>query len=165
VALFIPRPGAALPPPSAEFAGHVTAREARARPATGARNGDETLEPRKPAQTAALTKIEAIIREQTLDAVVERLVHLGVRGLTISDVKGAGRSGGRHEVFRGSAYQVAFVPKILVEWVGPDDQAEAILRAIEQRANTGQIGDGKIFVQRVEEAVRVRTGERGDLAV
>jgi nitrogen regulatory protein P-II 1 len=112
-----------------------------------------------------LTKIQAIIREQKLDAVVERLVAIGVRGLTLLQVKGAGRSGGRREVYRGSAYQTAFVPKILIEWYGREEDADAIVRAIEQRANTGKIGDGKIFVQRVEEAIRIRTGERGVEAV
>jgi nitrogen regulatory protein P-II 1 len=82
-------------------------------------------------------------------------------GLTITPVKGAGRSGGPREVFRGSAYQVLFVPKIMLEWYGPDDKADAIVRAIALRACTGKIGDGKIFVQPVEEALSIRTGERG----
>jgi nitrogen regulatory protein P-II 1 len=108
-----------------------------------------------------LTKVQGIIREERIDAVVERLVLIGIRGLTVVRVKGAGRTGGRRDVFRGGAYNVAFVPKLLLEWYGPDEQAEAVVRAIQQRASTGKIGDGKIFVQRVDEAVRIRTGERG----
>jgi nitrogen regulatory protein P-II 1 len=108
-----------------------------------------------------MKKVLAIIREVQLDPVIERLVLIGVRGLTITTVKGAGRSGGRREVFRGSAYRVTFVPKIMLEWYGPDDQADAIVRAIALRAGTGKIGDGKIFVLPVEEALRIRTGERG----
>jgi nitrogen regulatory protein P-II 1 len=114
---------------------------------------------------AGMTKVQAIIREQRLDEVVERLLLVGVRGLTIAPVRGAGRSGGRREVFRGSAYHVDFVPKVMLEWYGPDDQADAVIRAIAQRAQTGKIGDGKIFVLEVEEAVRIRTGERGSDAV
>ena len=112
-----------------------------------------------------MTKIQAIIREHLLEAVVERLVMVGVRGLTLLPVRGAGRSGGRREVFRGGAYEVTFLPKIMLEWYGPDDEADSIVRAIELRARTEKIGDGKIFVQRVEEAVRIRTGERGTSAV
>jgi nitrogen regulatory protein P-II 1 len=108
-----------------------------------------------------MKKVVAIIREVQLDPVLERLVLIGVRGLTITTAKGAGRSGGRTEVFRGSAYRVAFVPKIMLEWYGPDDQAEAVVRAIALRAVTGKIGDGKIFVYPVDEALRIRTGERG----
>jgi nitrogen regulatory protein P-II 1 len=108
-----------------------------------------------------MKKVLAIIREVQLDPVIERLVMIGVRGLTVTSVKGAGRSGGRREVFRGGAYQVTFVPKVLLEWYGPDDEADAIVRAIALRAATGKIGDGKIFVEPVEEALRIRTGERG----
>jgi nitrogen regulatory protein P-II 1 len=112
-----------------------------------------------------MKRVQAIIREEQLDAVVERLLMIGVRGLTLYSVKGAGRSGGRREVYRGSAYQVTFMPKLLLEWYGPDDEADGVLRAIELRAKTGKIGDGKIFVSDVEEAVRIRTGERGEAAV
>ena len=108
-----------------------------------------------------MKRVQAIIREERLDAVVERLVLIGVRGLTIVPVKGAGRSGGRREVFRGGVYQVWFVSKVEIEWFGPDHQADAVVRAILDRAATGKIGDGKVFVQSVEEAVRIRTGERG----
>jgi nitrogen regulatory protein P-II 1 len=108
-----------------------------------------------------MKKVQAIIREQCLDAVIERLVLVGVRGLTLSTVRGVGRSGGRVEVFRGSAYRVTLVPKLMLEWYGPDDEADAVVRAIQLRAATGKIGDGKIFVEDVDEAVRIRTGERG----
>ena len=112
-----------------------------------------------------MMKVVAIIREQVLEPVIERLVRIGVRGLTISAVRGAGRSGGRREVFRGSAYNLVFVPKVQLEWYGPDEEADAVVRAILLRAATGKIGDGKIFVSPVEEAVRIRTGERGLYAV
>ena len=112
-----------------------------------------------------MKKVIAIIREQQLETVIERLLRIGVRGLTVSAVKGAGRSGGRREVFRGSAYIAVFVPKVQLEWYGPDDEADAVVRAIVVRAATGKIGDGKIFVSPVEEAVRIGTGERGTNAV
>jgi nitrogen regulatory protein P-II 1 len=112
-----------------------------------------------------MKRVQAIIREEQLDAVVERLLMIGVRGLTLYPVKGAGRSGGRREVYRGSAYIVTFLPKLLIEWYGPDDEADAVARAIELRGRTGKIGDGKIFVSEVEDAVRIRTGERGEAAV
>lgn len=112
-----------------------------------------------------MTKVMGIIREQTLDGVIERLSLIGVRGLTIGLVSGAGRSRGHRAVFRGSAYSVDLLPKVMLEWVGPDDEADAVVRAIAQRAMTGKIGDGKIFVLHVEEAVRIRTGERGLEAV
>ena len=108
-----------------------------------------------------MTKIQAIVREEMLDAIVERLLLIGVRGLTFGHVKGTGRTAAHREVFRGSAYQVANATKLLVEWYGPDDEADAVMRAIQQQAKTGQGGDGRIFVSYVEEAVRIRTGERG----
>jgi nitrogen regulatory protein P-II 1 len=112
-----------------------------------------------------MKRVQAIIREEQADAVIERLMMIGARGLTITPVRGAGRSGGRREVFRGSAYRVAFVPKIALDWYGPDDEADAVVRAIAVRASTGKVGDGKIFVSPVEEALRIRTGERGRDAV
>ena len=100
-----------------------------------------------------MTKVQAVIREQQLAAVLERLALLGVHDVNLTEAHGAGRSQGRREVFRGSAYIVTLLPKILLEWYGPDDQADAVVRAIEHRARTGKIGDGKIFVQHVDEAV------------
>jgi nitrogen regulatory protein P-II 1 len=108
-----------------------------------------------------MTKIQAIVREELLDAIVERLLLIGVRGLTFGLVRGTGRTAARREVFRGGTFEVPYTTKMLVEWYGPDDEADAVMRAIEQRASTGQGGDGRIFVSYVEEAVRIRTGERG----
>ena len=107
-----------------------------------------------------MTKVQAIIREERLDAVIERLVQIGVRGLTLMPAQGMGRTGG-YAVFRGSPYRVDFVSKVLLEWYGPDDEADAVTRAIVLRGATGKIGDGKVFLQHVDEAVRIRTGERG----
>jgi nitrogen regulatory protein P-II 1 len=112
-----------------------------------------------------MKKIQAIIREQRLDAVIERLVLTGVRGLTVIPVKGAGRTGGHQAFFRGGAYQVRFISKILLEWYGRDEDADTVMRAIVRAGATGAVGDGKIFVESVEEAVRIRTGERGPDAV
>jgi nitrogen regulatory protein PII len=100
-----------------------------------------------------MTKVQAIIREQQLEAVLERLALLGVHDVTLTDAHGAGRSGGRREVFMGSAYMVALLPKILLEWYGPDDQVDAVVRAIVHRARTGKIGDGKVFLQHVDDVV------------
>lgn len=108
-----------------------------------------------------MTKIQAIVREQQLEAIIERLVLIGVRGLTVATVRGTGPGSTHREVFRGSAYKVDYAVKIAIEWYGPDDEADAVVRAIQQRAATGDTGDGRIFVQIVEEAVRIRTGERG----
>ena len=112
-----------------------------------------------------MKKIEAIIQPFKLDEVKDALAEVGVKGMTVTEVKGFGRTGGKREVYRGSAYVVDFVPKVKVEVVVPDALAAAVLEAIERAAKTGRIGDGKIFVVHVEEAVRIRTGERGDDAV
>jgi nitrogen regulatory protein PII len=112
-----------------------------------------------------LVKVQAIIREQQLEGVVERLVLIGVRGLTIGGACGAGGASRPTQVFRGLPYKAPFVRQILLEWFGPEEEADAVVRAIQQRARTGAVGDGRIFVQRIEEAVRIRTGERGADAV
>jgi nitrogen regulatory protein P-II 1 len=112
-----------------------------------------------------MKKVHAIVREDRLEAIVERLTMIGVRGLTIGMARGAGRTGGHTEVFRGSAYRVDFVEKVSIEWVGPDDEVDGVLRAIQQRGATGKVGDGKIFVEPVDEVVRISTGERGEQAV
>lgn len=106
-----------------------------------------------------MTKVQAIIREDRFDAVVERLLLIGVRGLTVLRVLGGGQGSEHREVFRGGAYQVSLVPKVMLEWYGTDDQADAVVRAVQQRAATGAIGDGKIFLEHVDHAVRIRTGE------
>jgi nitrogen regulatory protein P-II 1 len=121
--------------------------------------------PKEDDSAPLLAKVSAIIREQQLDAVLERLVMIGVRGLTIGKTNGAGGATRPTQVFRGLPFRVAFVPQVLLEWYGPEREADAIVRAIEQRARTGKVGDGRIFVQRVEEAVRIRTGERGPNAL
>jgi nitrogen regulatory protein P-II 1 len=112
-----------------------------------------------------MKKVEAIIKPFKLDEVKEALAEVGVQGMTVTEVKGFGRTGGKKEVYRGSAYVVDFVPKVKIEVVVPDSLVTAVVDAIEKSAKTGRIGDGKIFVLPVDEAVRVRTGERGEGAV
>jgi nitrogen regulatory protein P-II 1 len=112
-----------------------------------------------------MKKVHAIVREDRLEAIIERLTMIGVRGLTIAMARGAGRTGGHTEVFRGSAYRVDFVEKVSIEWVGRDDEVDGVVRAIQQRGATGKVGDGKIFVEPVDEVVRISTGERGERAV
>jgi nitrogen regulatory protein P-II 1 len=110
-------------------------------------------------------KVEAIIKPFKLDEVKDALGEVGVKGMTVTEVKGFGRTGGKREVYRGSAYVVDFVPKVKIEVVVPDAVVTQVLEAIEKSAQTGRLGDGKIFVTAVEEAIRIRTGERGEDAV
>jgi nitrogen regulatory protein P-II 1 len=117
------------------------------------------------ADEGALKRVEAIIKPFKLDEVKEALGEVGVQGMTVTEVKGFGRTGGKREVYRGSAYVVDFVPKVKVEVVVPDSLVMDVLEAIEKSAKTGRIGDGKIFVSAIEEAVRIRTGERGEDAI
>ena len=112
-----------------------------------------------------MKKIEAIIKPHKLDEVKERLRRVGVSGMTVYEVKGFGRTGGKTEVYRGSAYVVDFVPKVQIDIVVADGQVDAVVDAIEKAAKTGRIGDGKIFIYPVEDAIRIRTGERGDDAI
>jgi nitrogen regulatory protein P-II 1 len=112
-----------------------------------------------------MKRIEAIIRPSKLDDVKEALSQVGVQGMTVIEVKGFGRTGGRKEVYRGSAYVVDFVPKVRVEIVCADGVVQSILDAVEKAAKTGKIGDGKIFVTDILEVVRIRTGERGEEAI
>jgi nitrogen regulatory protein P-II 1 len=112
-----------------------------------------------------MKKIEAIIKPHKLDEVKERLRRVGVSGMTVSEVKGFGRTGGKTEVYRGSAYVVDFVPKVRIEVVVKDALVSDTVQAIAAEAKTGKIGDGKIFVTPVEEAVRIRTGEKGEDAI
>jgi nitrogen regulatory protein PII len=109
--------------------------------------------------------IEAIIKPFKLDEVREALTQLGVSGLTVSEAKGFGRQKGHTEHYRGAEYQVDFLPKIKIEVAVPDDRMQAVVDAIARSANTQKIGDGKIFVTSVLDAVRIRTGERGDAAL
>jgi nitrogen regulatory protein P-II 1 len=112
-----------------------------------------------------MKRIEAIIKPFKLDDVKERLRAIGVNGMTVSEVKGFGRTGGKTEIYRGSAYVVDFVPKIRVEVICADAVANDVIQAIVAAAKTGKIGDGKIFVTPIDEAIRIRTGERREDAV
>jgi nitrogen regulatory protein P-II 1 len=112
-----------------------------------------------------MKKIEAIIKPYKLDEVKDRLRTVGVTGMTISEVKGFGRTGGKTEVYRGSSYVADFVPKVMVQVVVPDGLAASVVEAIAAAAKTDKIGDGKIFVSTIDEVVRIRTGERGEDAI
>jgi nitrogen regulatory protein P-II 1 len=112
-----------------------------------------------------MNKIEAIIKPFKLDDVKDILSEIGVHGMTISEVKGCGRQKGHKEIYRGAEYLVNFIPKIKIEIVVESDKTDKVVEAIIKASNTGKIGDGKIFVFPVEEAIRVRTGERGKDAV
>ncbi|MCJ7615816.1 MAG: P-II family nitrogen regulator [Desulfobacterales bacterium] len=113
----------------------------------------------------SLKKIEAIIKPFKLDDVKEALNEIGIQGMTISEVKGYGRQKGHKEIYRGAEYVVDFIPKIKIEIVVDSELADQVVETIRQASNTGKIGDGKIFVLPVEEALRVRTGERGKDAI
>ena len=112
-----------------------------------------------------MKKIEAVIKPFKLDEVREALSEIGVSGLTVTEVKGFGRQKGQTEIYRGAEYSTNMVPKIKVEVVCAADLADRVVEAIQASANTGAIGDGKIFVLDVSQAVRIRTGETGDTAL
>ena len=112
-----------------------------------------------------MKKIEAIIKPFKLDEVKDKLNDLGIQGITVTEVKGFGRQKGHTELYRGAEYVVDFLPKIKMEIVIADTQVEDVVNAIAKAAQTGRIGDGKIFITNIEEAVRIRTGERGEEAV
>ncbi len=112
-----------------------------------------------------MKKIEAIIKPFKLDEVKEALTDLGIQGLTVVEAKGFGRQKGHTELYRGAEYIVDFLPKVKIEVVLHEDMLERALEAIIQNAQTGRIGDGKIFVTEIEDAIRIRTGERGREAV
>jgi nitrogen regulatory protein P-II 1 len=112
-----------------------------------------------------MKKIEAIIRPFRLDDVREALGEVGVKGMTLTEVKGYGRQKGHTELYRGSEYQIDFLPKIKLEVVVPDRLADTVIATILKTAKTGQVGDGKIFVYEVADVVRVRTGESGEDAL
>ena len=112
-----------------------------------------------------MKKIEAIIKPFKLEEVKEALSGLGIQGMTVSEVKGFGRQKGHTEIYRGSEYTVDFLPKIKVEVVLPDSVAASAVDAIVKAAKTGKIGDGKVFVSSIQNAVRIRTEETGDQAV
>ncbi|HID7644951.1 TPA: P-II family nitrogen regulator [Neisseria meningitidis] len=112
-----------------------------------------------------MKKIEAIVKPFKLDDVREALTEIGITGMTVSEVKGFGRQKGHTEIYRGAEYAVDFLPKVKIELVLADDAVERAIDVIVEAARSGKIGDGKIFVLPVEEAVRIRTGERSDAAV
>ena len=112
-----------------------------------------------------MKKIEAIIKPFKLEEVKQALSEVGVEGMTVTEVKGFGRQKGHTEIYRGSEYTVDFLPKIKLEIVLPDDAVQGAVTAIINAAKTGKIGDGKIFVCQVSEAIRIRTEEKGDSAV
>ncbi len=112
-----------------------------------------------------MKKIEAIIKPFKLDDVKDALGEVGLQGITVLEARGFGRQKGHTELYRGAEYVVDFLPKVKIEVVLEDDQVERAIEAIQQAAHTGRIGDGKIFVTPVEEAIRIRTGERGPDAI
>ncbi|MEN9732634.1 MAG: hypothetical protein RLZ45_629 [Verrucomicrobiota bacterium] len=112
-----------------------------------------------------MKRIEAIIKPFRLDDVKNALHEAGLVGMTVSEVKGFGRQKGHTEIYRGSEYTVDFLPKLKVDLVVPDSQVQIAVNAIVKAAKTGKIGDGKIFISHIEEAIRIRTEERGDQAV
>jgi len=112
-----------------------------------------------------MKKIEAIVKPFKLDEVREALSEIGVTGLTVTEVKGFGRQKGHTELYRGAEYVVDFLPKVKIEVVMEDSMVERAVEAIQQAAHTGRIGDGKIFVMTIDEAIRIRTGERGPDAI
>ncbi len=112
-----------------------------------------------------MKKIEAIIKPFKLEEVKDALADVGVEGMTITEVKGFGRQKGHTEIYRGSEYTVDFLPKLKMEIILPDDKIDAAVAAIIGAARTGKIGDGKIFVLPLEQAVRIRTEEKGDQAI
>ena len=112
-----------------------------------------------------MKKIEAIIKPFKLDEVKEALHEIGLQGITVIEAKGFGRQKGHTELYRGAEYVVDFLPKVKIELVIDDTLVEQAVEAIQQSAHTGRIGDGKIFITQVEEAIRVRTGERGSEAI
>ena len=112
-----------------------------------------------------MKKVEAIIKPFKLDEVKDKLNQIGIKGITVSEVKGFGRQKGHTELYRGAEYVVDFLPKIKMEVVISDNQVEDVITTIMQAAQTGRIGDGKIFVIDLQEVVRIRTGERGEDAV
>jgi len=112
-----------------------------------------------------MKKIEAIVKPFKLEEVKDALGEVGITGMTVSEVKGFGRQKGHTEIYRGSEYTVDFLPKVKIELVLPDVQAESAVAVIVKSARTGKIGDGKVFVSDVEEAIRIRTEEKGEMAI
>jgi nitrogen regulatory protein P-II 1 len=112
-----------------------------------------------------MKKIEAIIQPFKLDAVKEAMQSIGIEGMTISEVRGHGRQKGHKESYRGQEYQVDLLPKVKLEIVVPDSRSEEVVTTLSNAARTGKIGDGKVFISEVIEAIRIRNGDRGDVAL
>ncbi len=112
-----------------------------------------------------MKKVEAIIKPFKLEEVKEALSNVGIKGLTVSEVKGFGRQKGHKELYRGAEYEIEFLPKVKLEVVVAESELEAVIDAIVSSARTGRLGDGKVFVSPVEEVVRIRTSERGEEAI
>ena len=112
-----------------------------------------------------MTKVEAIVRPSRFDQIKEALSDLGVMGMTVSEVRGHGRQKGHTETYRGREYEVSLIPKLRIEIVIADERVEEILEAIITNAATGEIGDGKIFLYKAEDAIRIRNRERGEIAL
>ena len=112
-----------------------------------------------------MKKVEAIIKPFKLDEVKDKLNEIGVKGITVTEVKGFGRQKGHTELYRGAEYVVDFLPKIKIDIIIDDSLVEEVVNSIVKTAQTGRIGDGKIFITNLEEAVRIRTGERGEGAI
>ena len=112
-----------------------------------------------------MKRVTAIIRPFKLDEVKDALAEVPIGGMTVTEVKGFGRTGGKKEVYRGSAYVVDFVPKVQIDVIVPDGQVDAVVEAVLMSAKRGRIGDGKVFVYPVEDVIRIRTGERGEEAI
>jgi nitrogen regulatory protein P-II 1 len=112
-----------------------------------------------------MKKIEAIIKPHKLEEVKEALNEIGIKGMTVTEIKGYGRQKGHKEIYRGAEYQVDFMPKVKIEIVVEKDQADHVVETIVKSARTGKIGDGKIFILPVEEVIRIRTGEQGTEAI
>jgi len=112
-----------------------------------------------------MKKIEAIIKPFKLDEVKDALNALGIQGMTVTEVKGFGRQKGHVELYRGAEYEISFIPKVKIEIVVADGILEKVLATIQDKAKSGKIGDGKIFVSKVEDVIRIRTGEKGETAI
>ena len=112
-----------------------------------------------------MKKIEAVIKPFKLDDVKDALNAIGIAGMTVTEVKGFGRQKGHVELYRGAEYDIAFIPKVKFEIVVADAIAEKVVATIMEKAKTGKIGDGKIFISKVEDVIRIRTGEKGDSAI
>jgi nitrogen regulatory protein P-II 2 len=116
-------------------------------------------------ETRAMKMIVAVIKPSRLDAVLDAVTEAGASGLTVTEVRGYGRQRGKTEVYRGAEYEVKLLPKVKLEIAVPSDIAEAVVDAVQRTANTGKIGDGKVFVLDLEQALRIRTGDRGAAAI